>query len=299
MRQGLGWAALAALLALGGCAVVGPDHVAPQPLVPAAWAGPAPTVPGAQAAPDPKPGLAGWWQRFDDPLLAELVARALADSPDLRAAQARLRAAGAQLDVASAARYPLVSASASARRSGVEGAGSAQSYGAGLNASWEVDLFGGLRRGVEAAQAELEATAAALGSAQVSLAAEVALAYIDVRGLQARLDVSRRNLESQSETLQLTSWRAQAGLVGVLDVEQARASVEQVRAQIPVFEASLGQTRHRLAVLTGQPPAALAGVLALVVGFVQRLLGELGEAHVGVHFAMDQVLVDGGQFAGQ
>ncbi|HWS75687.1 MAG TPA: efflux transporter outer membrane subunit [Quisquiliibacterium sp.] len=269
-RQGLGSAALSALIALGGCALVGPDHVEPQPSVPAAWAGPAPNgsgtqappiVPGTQAAPGPRPGLAGWWQQFNDPMLAALVDRALADSPDLRAAQARLRAAGAQLDVASAARYPAVSANASARGSGIEDAGSAQSYGAGLNASWEVDLFGRLRRGVEAAQADLEATAATLGSAQVSLAAEVALAYIDVRGLQARLDVSRRNLESQSETLQLTSWRAQAGLVGLLDVEQARASVEQVRAQIPVFEASLGQTRHRLSVLTGQPPAALAGVL--------------------------------------
>ena len=109
---------------------------------------------------------------------------------------------------------------------------------------------------------ELRAGLAKLAAARVSLAAEVALAYVEVRAQQARIDVARRNLETQAETLQLTRWRAQAGLVGALDVEQARTSVEQTRAQIPVLESALGQARHRLAVLLGRPPAALDVALA-------------------------------------
>lgn len=230
---------------------MGPQYQPPRPAVPAGWAQ------GVVAHDASLPDLSSWWRHFRDPLLDDLIAAALAGNPDLRSAAARVEQARAQRGLAAAGFSPSVRADASARESAARGAGSTTSYGVGLDASWEIDLFGRLRRGLEAAEADLQASAASLGSAQVSLAAEVALAYVDVRALQSRLDVAQRNLAGQEETLQLTRWRAQAGLVGSLDVEQARAAVEQTRAQVPALRASLGQARHRLSVLTGQPPSAL------------------------------------------
>jgi NodT family efflux transporter outer membrane factor (OMF) lipoprotein len=142
------------------------------------------------------------------------------------------------------------------------GGGTANRFSAGFDASWELDVFGGLRRGVEAAEADLEASEASLRDTQVSLAAEVALDYVELRAFQAALDIARANAVSQAETLQLTQWRAQAGLTSTLDVEQARANLEQTRAQIPSLETSRAEAEQRLAILLGQPPGALAGRLA-------------------------------------
>jgi NodT family efflux transporter outer membrane factor (OMF) lipoprotein len=159
-----------------------------------------------------------------------------------------------------------VSASSSAGRnksSGKSGTGtSSDHYSAGFDASWEADLFGKFSRGEEAAQADLDAGIADLDAARVSLAAEVALNYVELRAAQARLDIARSNLASQSETLQLTDWRAQAGLATSLDVEQARANVEQTRAQIPSLETSRAEAESRLAVLLGATPGSLAKELA-------------------------------------
>lgn len=288
-RSGLRAAlALAVAGALAGCAATGPQYQPPPLAAPAAWAQasavqaaapaagagaraaavPAGTASGAAAQTHPGPvdpapsALASWWRHFDDPLLDELVASALTGNPDLRSAMARVEQVRAQRGLAAAGFSPSVGASASVRDSKASGSSSTTSYGLGLDASWEIDLFGRLRSGLEAADADLQASAASLGSAQVSLAAEVAQTYVELRALQARLDVAQRNLASQQETLQLTRWRAQAGLVGSLDVEQARATAEQTRAQLPALRSSLGQARHRLSVLTGQAPAALDAQLA-------------------------------------
>ena len=265
--------ALAGLLLLAACAARGPDYEPPQIAVPVAWAQAAAigsAAGGRDAAADSRSrnpegsvqpgadaGLAAWWRHFGDPLLDGLVDHALRHSPDLRSAFARLEQARAQRGLAAAGLAPAVSAGASARESAARGSDFTSSFGVGLDAGWEIDLFGRLRRALEAADADLQASAASLATVQASLAAEVALAYVEVRALQARLDVAQRNLASQEETLQLTRWRAQAGLVGSLDVEQAAAGVGQTRAQVPALRASLGQARHRLAVLTGQVPSAL------------------------------------------
>jgi NodT family efflux transporter outer membrane factor (OMF) lipoprotein len=250
---------LFAALGLGGCAAVGPDYAPPATPLPAAWT-------RADAAGEAVGDLSRWWQRFDDPLLGELVEEALVASPDLRSAQARLREARARRDVAGSARWPVVSAAGSARRSRAsEEIGSGDTldvFGVGLDASWEVDVFGGVRRGVEAAEADLEASRADLQATRVSLVTEVVRNYVEVRGLQALLAIARANLDSQSETLQLTDWRAQAGLVSVQDVEQARASREQTRAQIPALEISFAETEHALDLLLGQPPGTLHPRLA-------------------------------------
>ena len=123
-------------------------------------------------------------------------------------------------------------------------------------------MFGGTRRGIDAATADVQATAADLAATHVSLAAEVALTYADLRTLQARLDVARRNEASQAETLELTGFRAQAGLVSSVDVEQARADVEQTRAQLPSLESSIAQATFRLATLAGTPAGTLTASLS-------------------------------------
>ena len=253
-----------ALLALAGCASVGPDYVAPQPQVPAAWSEATDATPMAPVGED----LARWWRRLDDPVLSELIDAALVGSTDLRRARASLREARARRALAGAELFPTVTGLASgshSRTSPQSGDGDSRSselYSAGFDASWELDVFGGIRRGVEAAQSELEASAADLHATQVSVTAEVALNYVEARAAQTRLAIARSNLESQTETLQLTDWRAQAGLVSSLDVEQSRANREQTRAQIPSLETGLAQAEHRLAILLGQAPGAVREALA-------------------------------------
>lgn len=283
-------AALALALLLGGCAV-GPDYRAPQPDLPAAWAAAATAVARADAAasardaatettaadaPQPVPDPA-WWHRFGDPVLDELVERALAANTDVRSASARLRAARAYNAQAEGALWPSVGAYASASRASDGGRDATTAYGLGFDASWEVDLFGGLRRGVEAAAADADASAATLAATQVTLVAEVARDYVLLRGYQLRLQITQANLDSQAQTLQLTEWRAQAGLVGTLDVEQARANTEQTRAQLPQLVDAIAQTRHALAVLLNQAPESLNALLgdtaAIPSAAAQPLLG--------------------------
>lgn len=155
-----------------------------------------------------------------------------------------------------------MSGSASAQRSRSGGNDASNSFRVGLDASWEPDIFGGKRSALNASEADAQAAEATLADVRVSLAAEVALAYIQLRGQQSQLIIARNNLASQQETLQLTDWREQAGLLSSLEVEQARTASEQTAAQIPSLEASISQTRHSLAVLTGQAPDSLALLLS-------------------------------------
>jgi NodT family efflux transporter outer membrane factor (OMF) lipoprotein len=205
--------------------------------------------------------LVQWWQRFNDPLLSSLVTNALQANTTVWSAQAALQQSRALRDVQNAALLPGVSASGSAQRGRSGGNEASNSFNAGLDASWEPDVFGGKRSALNASEADAQAAQASLSDVQVSVAAEVALAYIQLRGLQAQLMIARNNLESQLETQQLTDWRAQAGLITSLEVEQARTASEQTSAQIPTLEASIEKTSHSLAVLTGQAPASLQVLL--------------------------------------
>jgi NodT family efflux transporter outer membrane factor (OMF) lipoprotein len=130
-----------------------------------------------------------------------------------------------------------------------------------LDAGWDLDLFGANRSALDASDATERASAATLGDVQVSVAAEVALSYITLRSAQARLAIASENLASQQETLQITQWRLQAGLVSSLEAEQARAATEQTRAQLPALQTGIDVAGHALAVLTGQPPADLVATL--------------------------------------
>ena len=218
--------------------------------------------------------LSRWWLKLDDPTLAGLIEKAMAASPDTRSARAKLREARANRGLAGKDHLPSVTATVSASKSrssqggavaggqGLNIAGTQNLYSAGFDASWEPDIFGATSSAVRAAQADLETSEADLQSAQVSLAAEVARNYVELRSYQGHLKIARDNLRSQDEILELVTWRAQAGLVSELDVQQARTTVEQTRATIPAIEANVAASEHRLAVLTGQPPTALSQLLA-------------------------------------
>jgi len=250
-------AGLAAALALAGCASL-----------PARSASPPDAVPPAQwsqgGEPGPATALAGWWRRFDDPLLDALVLRALGANTTVRGAQAALRQARALRDVQAAGLWPRADASASAQRTTVGGSDAVTTFRAGFDASWEPDVFGAQRSALRASEADARASAAGLAGAQVSVAAEVAVAYLELRAFQARLGIAIRNLASQQETLQITEWRVQAGLITSLELAQARTAVEQAQAQLPVLETGAAQGRHALAVLTGQAPDAMQAELEAV-----------------------------------
>jgi len=252
------WLLAAGLLVLAGCAAprATPEGALPDTPVPARWSEAPAATPAAGAA------LAPWWQQFNDPPLAALVSQALQANTSVRGAQAALQQARALRDVQAAGLQPRVDGSASAQRSKSGDSDAGNSFQAGFDASWEVDVFGARRSAVSASAADAQAAASTLANTQVSIAAEVAATYIDLRGQQARLAIARRNLDSQAEILQLTRWRTQAGLATSLEVEQARAASEQTRAQIPVLETGIAQALHALAVLTGQAPGALQTTLA-------------------------------------
>jgi NodT family efflux transporter outer membrane factor (OMF) lipoprotein len=201
--------------------------------------------------------ITAWWLRFPDPQLGLLVAQALAANPGIQGAQAALRQARALRDVAAAALWPQLGVSATAQQGRAGGQSTGSVFSAGLNANWAPDVFGGTRAAAAAAEAQAQASAAGLGDTQVQVAAETALDVILLRSAQARRVIAADNLASQQETLQITLWRQQAGLVTALDVEQARAAVAQAQAQVPVLETSAQQTLHALALLTGRVPATL------------------------------------------
>lgn len=242
-------ALLALLSACAGMVAQRPGEP-PAIEVPAAWSSAAQGSAGRSATRE-------WWKDFNDPQMTALVERALGANTDVQTAIANLRQARALVTVQNAALLPRADASGAAQRSKSDGAPASSLFRAGFDASWEPDLFGANRAGLTAAQADALASAATVGDVQVSIAAEVATAYLQWRGTGVRLNVARENLELQQETLQLAQWRAQAGLGTSLEVEQARAAVEQTRAQIPSLEATLAQTTHGIAVLTARAPGSL------------------------------------------
>ena len=264
-------------LALGGCAALSPessDSSDPSEFsavaAPGIWSSaPASASSAASATP-----LAQWWLRFDDAQLSTLVSDALSANTSVRSAQAALRQARALRDVSAAALWPTLGSSASAQRGKSDGNQASNSFSVGLDASWELDIFGGNRSALNASEASARASAASLANVQVSIAAEVALDYIMLRDLQARLAIANDNLVSQQETLQITQWRLQAGLVTELEAEQSRASAEQTSALLPVLQTSIAQTGFALSVLTGRPPSSLSTVLA-AVGPLPQARGDL------------------------
>jgi NodT family efflux transporter outer membrane factor (OMF) lipoprotein len=249
---------------------VGPDYRQPRPVTPDSWQSLPQT--GVRVESPDAPTLAAWWTTLNDSTLNQLIEQALAANRTAREAYARVVEARARRGIANADFWPSIDAAAGASRTSSDssrfnesGAGSSANeriYSAGLDSAWELDLFGGKRRASEAATAQLGASEAGLRDVLVTLLGDVALSYTDVRTAQTRLTYAERNLQSQSDVLDITRWREAAGLATALDVEQANSTYQQTRAAIPSLDSSLAQAMNRLAVLTGQPPGTLSGLLA-------------------------------------
>ncbi len=204
-----------------------------------------------------------WWRLFDDPVLEQLEQQALDANHDLRAAVARVDQARAALTDAQLDRFPVgtVGASVDVRSQTIPGFSEAPvrttTYRAGLDAFWEIDLFGAVRSSIAAAGATANAFEASLEDARVLVAADVARNYFELRGLQQRLAVAERSLTNHQETMRLTQVRRDAGAGEEQDVASASASVAAVEASIPPLRAGIASLTYRLAVLTGTRPGEL------------------------------------------
>lgn len=254
---------IGALALLAGCAV-GPDY---QP----------PVTPEPEAFSEGRKMIAGdsgqqrFWQGFDDPLLAQLIDQTLIANHTLEAAVARYERAAALLYGAEREQWPSITASASSAEqylADIEqsppGAGPerVQRFQAGLAASWELDLFGRLRRATEAQRAELEAAGADIGTVQVAMVGQLASSYFELRGLQQQYQVAQQSVALQQKSLDIVEARVGAGRGTEFDQVRARAQLERTRAELPTLQAGIRAAMHRIAILTGQPPMALVETLS-------------------------------------
>ena len=260
------------LLVLHGC-TVGPDYHRPNAAAPAQWAE---TLSGGET--NDATSIAAWWNEFHDRELNALIGRAVQSNLDLKIAVSRVREARAQYREVSAEFWPSADVSGAYQRQ-------KQSqnqpiigefplpanipfennvYQAGFDASWELDVFGGVRRAKESAQAEVAAAEFGRRGVLVTLIGEVARNYVDARGYQQRLSIARENIAAQEEALSITQDRFQHGLTSELDVQQASTLLSSTRAEIPALESLLQTSIHRLGVLLGQPPGALLTELPTV-----------------------------------
>ncbi|MHC4263138.1 MAG: efflux transporter outer membrane subunit [Planctomycetota bacterium] len=247
---------------LASCITVGPDYEEPDTteITPEEWIEPLPEGLEEGDEVDPQE-LAAWWVSLGDPLLTDLIERAIDENRDLGASLARMRQVRAARRIAGANYLPQVGAGAGAMRAD-QGFGTNTLYSGSVDASWEIDLFGGLERSVEAAEADLQSAQQNLADVLISLTSEVAFNYLEVRSIQQRLVIAARSEEIQQETLSLVESRFDAGLVTLRDVEQARANLASTRATIPSLRAGLTRARNALAVLVGQVPGSLDEELA-------------------------------------
>lgn len=248
------------IAALTGCSSL-PSGSQAQMSLPADWknAGNFPVA-------SPDRDLSRWWGRFNDPTLNRLISVSLDSSPDMKSAIARVREAQANRNSAYSSLFPSLTGGGSAgssrnRRDGF-GTTSSTSYSAGLNASWEVDLFGRNRSSVETANANIGAAGENLHSVHAALAAEVANTYVDLRTNEARLVVLKSNLTTREETAELAGWRLKSGEADSLEATQTQSSLESARAALPSLLQSISQGKNSLALLAGRAPGALDSMLA-------------------------------------
>jgi multidrug efflux system outer membrane protein len=242
---------------------VGPDYKQPQALVAPKFAGAEPTTFS------PEQSQIQFWKQFNDATLDKLVDDSLDANHDLRIALGRLTEARAARRQALFDLAPTVTAAGGYQKQGIPQVQSpvganytASYYDAGFDASWELDLFGRVRRGVEASRAELQGAEANLHDAQVSVIAEVARTYFELRGEQNQLAVAKRNVQNQEDTLRVVSARLDAGRGTELDTSRAQAQLSTTLSTIDPLEAAVSRSIHRLGVLTGRDPNALQNLLS-------------------------------------
>lgn len=256
---------LVIILLLCGCAV-GPDFTRPPVKVSQTW-----LDAGDQRVKTEAAEYRNWWQSFNDPVLDKLIDRAYRENLSLRIAGVRVLEARAQLGIAVGGLYPQTQQGFGSfqynrlsERSPLAVSNSNLSYRQseiGLLASWELDFWGKFRRAVESADASLLATIADYDNALVSLTADVANSYIQIRTIEKRIGIARQNVETQKESLRIAEARFQYGTISELDVEQAKTVLNNTLASIPVLETQRQQAKNALSLLLGLPPGHLADLL--------------------------------------
>jgi multidrug efflux system outer membrane protein len=241
-----------------GC-TVGPNYQKPEPVVPPNWG----ETERLGITTNPLEAVR-WWSLFGDEELNTLIDRAVLSNKDLKLAAARIREARAQLKIAGSQAFPTIDTSGSythLHRSENNSTSlrndESNLFQAGFDASWEVDIFGGVRRAVEASEADLAASEENRRDVLVSLLGEVATNYLEVRGNQRRIAIARQNIRAERQTLDLTRGRFEAGLGSLLAVTQSEVLLAATEAKVPPLEISLRQAIHRLGVLIGLNPEAL------------------------------------------
>ncbi|MCL2791216.1 MAG: efflux transporter outer membrane subunit [Desulfobulbus sp.] len=259
LRLGLLLALGSALLAPVACAPVGPDYQPPQPSMPSQW--------GEDTATDRHvEACANWWSLFHDPLLDDLIRRATAANLDIKIAGTRIREARALYRQAVSGQVPSVDAgglynASNQSKNVADGAHPQDLFQAQFDVNWEIDVFGSIRRQTEAAEANLAATMEDQRSVLISLAAEVARNYIELRAYQQRLTIARENSRNQEQTVELVCNRFHLGLGNDLEVAQAETLLAQTRADMPALESGAVQAMYQLALLLGQQPQTLKAEL--------------------------------------
>ncbi|MGD8564460.1 MAG: efflux transporter outer membrane subunit [Desulfarculaceae bacterium] len=250
------------IFSLSGCIKVGPDYKPPRTDLPEAW-----HLPQDPALKRGTTDIVKWWDVFEDPALSSLIGRAAKGNLDVRVAMAKVKEAWARVGVATGDQLPSLEATGEATHQRTSendvtpGGASDNRLTAGLNASWEIDLFGRIGRSIEAAQADYEASEEDRRDVMVSLFAEVARAYLEVRTAQSRLVTALENIRSQKETLNLTQARFRNGLATGLDVAQAESVLASTEAQVPPLQIDLAQSINNVAKLLGLHPGALRAEL--------------------------------------
>jgi len=259
-----------AVLGAAGC-MVGPNYRRPEVVTPPSWGELAPAVPPtgrSDAIVDGAP--TAWWTAFDDALLTSLIQRAVQSNLTLQQAEARVREARALRRIAASDLWPQVEATGSyarehASKNGVSAGAAGKTFNlfqGGFDANWEVDVFGGIRRAVEAADANVQAAEDDRNAVLVTLMGELGAEYVTYRSLQQRIALAKQNVAAQQGTLDLTRRLFNAGLAPELDVQRAAAQVATTASTIPLLEQQAAQTMHALGILIAQPPMTLQEELA-------------------------------------
>jgi len=256
-----GFGILTYCVAIFGCSAVGPDYSPPKIALPQQWSTPTKGIFDTQQEP-----INNWWNLFNDPILSKLIGDTIAGNRDVRKAIARIEEARAQLSYVTAGMYPSVDASGSVTRAkqseSVNHLAKARTdYTTALGTVWEIDLFGRIRRSVEAARASFEATQEDYHYILLSTCAETARSYFLLRATQDQLKAVQKNIESQREILEITKARFQAGLASELDVAQAEEVLALSEARIPPIRNTIDGLIHAIAMLTGNYPGTIDGLL--------------------------------------
>ena len=257
--------AAAVAASLAACTTVGPDYHLPKEAVINRQGANAPFVASSEPVFKKAPLPAQWWRLYDDPTLDKLIEKALVANTDLRIAAANLARARGVLDEAKMAGVPTVGANATATygRASAAAKGLADplpdgwSHDGGVTASYQIDLFGKIARGIEAADAETEAAQAALDLARVTVAADTAKAYVDACSSSRQIIVANQSVGLQEQSVDTTERLVRAGRGTQLDISRARSQLGQLKAAVPPLQAQHRTALFRLAVLTGELPSAV------------------------------------------